>query len=172
MKETTHHMDIPCQQTTITTYINSKNKVNKAKQNKEYYNTDHMDNQSLYIYTSSSTKEGRTGAGVVGNGQRKEIDRRKSQLGQTMNNSDAELIAISKATKTANQHIQANTKQIWIFTENKINNRRIAAQNNKPGQQCCLESRKNIRSIEDQGVKVEIHWVPRHQIIPGNNKAG
>lgn len=171
MKKTIHHMDIPRQQTTITTYINSKNKVNKAKQNKEYYKTDHTDNQSLYIYTSGSTKEGRIGAGVVGYGQRKEIDRRKNHLGQTMNNSDAELIAVSKATKPANQHIQANTKQIWIFTENKITNRRIAAQKKKPGQQCCLESRKNIRSIEDQGVKVEIHWVPSHQIIPGNDKS-
>lgn len=161
----------PWKQTTVTTKISNKTKEQATKHYQQYYNPDHMDSHSLYYYAAGSTKGGKLGVGVVGYGERRMIDQRRYHLRKTMEAIDAELIAITKATKIANQHITDNTRKIWIFSDCKQAINRIKTQNNKPGQPWCLEVKNNIHRIKSRGVEVEIHWVPGHQDIPENEKA-
>lgn len=100
--------------------------------------------QSLYFYSDESTKIGKSGAEVVGYGRRKMIDQRRYHLGNEMEAIDADLIAITKATKKAGQHNNEYTKRIWIFCDRKNAIRKLATQNDKLGQLWCLEIKNNI----------------------------
>jgi ribonuclease HI len=88
---------------------------------------------------------------------------------------DAELCAIGLAledTIEKREILQGNVvKMVAVLSDSQAGIRRAAHLEPGPGQQIAGQINRKAQALLAHGIKTEIHWVPGHSGIPGNEEA-
>ena len=170
--DTTAHP--PWYQNTLDIHINPASKEDAAAAHLEQHFYTHADSSQLCFYTDGSLLDQRAGSGITGSRAGEIIFERSYYLGQENETFDAELYAIAKAAATATRDVQTseyNTSHIWIFSDNQAAVRRMCDKLPQPGQTHVLSALDHLTTLQNNGIKVHIHWVPGHVEVEGNERA-
>jgi len=134
--------------------------------------------QPPFSYKTSDdaeTHNPRVGAAAVCK-HRYEWRSRRSYLGAgRMEVFDAELWAIGLALDAAIEKRETLQKHgvetVAVFSDSQAAIRRTAHLEPGPGQRLARRINRRARSLRAHGIATEIHWVPGHSGIPGNEEA-
>lgn len=80
-------------------------------------------------------------------------------------------MATSLTYTTINVERQPGITSATIYTDNQAAIRKIKDPNSKSGQHLVQNIVTMIDGLQSAGVEIEIHWVPAHVGIAGNEKA-
>jgi ribonuclease HI len=127
---------------------------------------DQSQNQ-LIIYTDGSGIEGKVGAAAVVNTT---LEHRHSQMGLEEDSTvySAELRAIEMATDLIQELQYGRTRHATIFSDSQAALQALLRPRMPSGQIYLRGCIQNLQSLKNQGIQVELRWIPAHQGIPGN----
>jgi ribonuclease HI len=122
----------------------------------------------LYIYTDGSDINGHVGAAAWC----EQMDKASKMYMGTSSDSTvyaAELMGISQALSMTIQSGR-DTRRVFIFTDNQASILSHARPRFQSGQYILNCAINQLKALKARGVSVEIHWIPAHIGVPGNEK--
>lgn len=153
-------------------------KLSKEDATKEHLETLEQDKNKeiIYLYSdASSLVDGKgIGVGITGYNLKEDPIREilpiKVNLGKEQLVYNGELEGATKALELGAELAQPN-QIIKAFVDNQAALYRLKKPSDNPGQEWQLRAIKAAQTIKDKGAKAELHWVPGHKDIIGNELA-
>lgn len=126
------------------------------------------------IYSDASTMLDSTGVGVgvaiFGYKSPSPLYRKRLNLGPNQLVYNGELEGVTQAIELASQLAQPGQK-FKVFSDNQASLNRLQSPTDAPGQACQIRSSLATEVANRKGATIELHWVPGHADIPGNELA-
>ena len=131
------------------------------------------DDGVLDIFTDGSTIDGQVGASAVIPRLQQE---RRCYMGTEYTTTvfGAELQGLAMATNLTLEVKEARNRNLWavnVYVDNQAAIRASANPGQQSGQYLLRDVVQGIDKLRDAGIRVQIHWIPAHVGVPGNEKA-
>ena len=126
----------------------------------------------LDIFTDGSTIDGQVGASAVIPRLQQE---RRCYMGTEYTTTvfEAELQGLAMATNLALEVKEARNRNLWavnVYVDNQAAIRASANPGRQSGQYLLRDVVQGIDKLRDAGIRVQIHWIPAHVGVLGNEK--
>ena len=125
------------------------------------------------IYTDASAGVAGSkgvGVGLVALAHSKPTHQQLTNLGESQLVYNGELEGITQAIEHAS--LVAKPRECFqVFADNQAALYRLKTPSDNPGQACQIRAIEAAKVVTSKGAKLELHWVPGHKDIPGNEMA-
>jgi ribonuclease HI/endonuclease/exonuclease/phosphatase family metal-dependent hydrolase len=158
-----------------TTHISKLSKEDATAEHIARRDNDVLQNKT-YIYTDASSMEESTGIGVglavyeMRDFTPNLIYTEKKNIGKEQLVYNGELEGIVRACEYAAE-IAIPEQTFKICADNQASLHRLARPSDNPGQEWQLRAILAAEEVKDKNANIELHWVPGHTDIEGNEKA-